>query len=144
MVALDAAVVVRVEVGHVAGLEGGVLLKVQARRVHVGAQDVKALFERGGAQVDEHKVLAVVSGIHLVACLELAAFGDYGLQVDVSCLLGHLDAGLDAQALGLVLAQKLLIAAAKLLELLDLLWRVLFPCAGTLHDAGSFRIDRAG
>ena len=144
VVALDAAVVVRVEVGHVAGLEGGILLKVQARRVHVGAQDVKALLERGGAQVDEHKVLAVIGGVHLVACLELAAFGDYGLQVDVSRLLGHLDAGLDAQALGLVLAQKLLIAAAKLLELLDLLWRVLFPCAGTLHDAGSFRIDRAG
>ncbi|MFR7670196.1 MAG: hypothetical protein ACLU0O_05280 [Collinsella sp.] len=41
-------------------------------------------------------------------------------------LLGHLDTGLDAQALGLVLTQKLLIAAAKLLELLDLLWRVLF------------------
>ena len=144
VVALDAAIVVRVEISHVAGLEGGVLLEVQARRVHVGAQDVKALLERGGAQVDEHKVLAVVSGIHLVACLELAAFGDYSLQVDVSCLLGHLDAGLDAQALGLVLTQKLLIAAAKLLELLDLLWRVLFPCAGTLHDAGSFRIDRAG
>ena len=144
VVALDAAVVVRVEVGHVAGLEGGILLKVQARRVHVGAQDVKALLERGGAQVDEHKVLAVVGGVHLVACLELAAFGDHGLQIDVTRLLGHLDAGLDAQALGLVLAQKLLIAAAKLLELLDLLWRVLFPCAGTLHDAGSFRIDRAG
>ena len=79
MVALDAAVVVRVEISHVAGLEGGVLLKVQARRVHVRAQDVKALLERVGAQVDEHKVLAVVSGIHLVACLELAAFGDYGL-----------------------------------------------------------------
>ncbi len=75
----------------------------------MGAQDVKALIERGGAQVDEHKVLAVVGGVHLVACLELAAFGDH-----------------DAQALGLVLAQKLLIAAAKLLELLDLLWRVLF------------------
>ena len=144
VVALDAAVVVRVEISHVAGLEGGVLLKVQARRVHVRAQDVKALLERGGAQIDEHKVLAVVSGIHLVACLKLAACGDYGLQVDVSRLLGHLDAGLDAQALGLVLTQKLLIAAAKLLELLDLLWRVLFPCAGTLHDAGSFRIDRAG
>ena len=144
VVALDAAIVVRVEISHVAGLESGVLLKVQARRVHVGAQDVKALLERGGAQVDEHKVLAVVSGVHLVACLELAAFVDYGLQVDVSRLLGHLDAGLDAQALGLVLTQKLLIAAAKLLELLDLLWRVLFPCAGTLHDAGSFRIDRAG
>ena len=79
MVALDAAVVVRVEVGHVAGLEGGVLLEVQARRVHVGAQDVKALLERGDAQVDEHKVLAVVGGVHFVACLELAAFGDHGL-----------------------------------------------------------------
>ena len=110
----------------------------------MGAQDVKALLERGVAQVDEHEVLAVIGGVHLVACLELAAFGNHGLQVDVSRLLGHLDAGLDAQALGLVLAQKLLIAAAKLLELLDLLWRVLFPCAGTLHDAGSFRIDRAG
>ena len=144
VVALDAAVVVRVEVGHVAGLEGGILLKVQARRVHVGAQDVKALLERGGAQVDEHKVLAVVGSVHFVACHELAALGDHGLQVDVARLLGHLDTGLDAQALGLVLAQKLLIAAAKLLELFDLLWRVLFPCAGTLHDAGSFRIDRAG
>ena len=144
VVALDAAVVVRVEVGHVAGLEGGVLLKVQARRVHVGAQDVKALLERGGAQVDEHEVLAVVGGVHLVAGLERAALGDHGLQIDVARLLGHLDTGLDAQALGLVLTQKLLIAAAKLLELLDLLWRVLFPCAGTLHDAGSFRIDRAG
>ena len=105
---------------------------------------VKALLERGVAQVDEHEVLAVIGGVHLVACLELAAFGDHGLQVDVSRLLGHLDAGLDAQALGLVLTQKMLIAAAKLLELLDLLWRVIFPCAGTLHDAGSFRIDRAG
>ena len=37
VVALDAAVVVRVEISHVAGLEGGVLLKVQARRVHVRA-----------------------------------------------------------------------------------------------------------
>ena len=144
VVALDAAVVVRVEVGHVAGLEGGILLKVQTRRVHVSTQDVKALLERGGAQVDEHEVFAVVGGVHLVACLELAALGDHGLQIDVSRLLGHLDTGLDAQALGLVLAQKLLIAAAKLLELLDLLWRVLFPCAGTLHNAGSFRIDRAG
>lgn len=144
VVALDAAVVVRVEISHVAGLEGGVLLKVQARRVHVRAQDVKALLERGGAQVDEHKVLAVIAAYTLSPALKLAAFGDYGLQVDVSRLLGHLDAGLDAQALGLVLTQKLLIAAAKLLELLDLLWRVLFPCAGTLHDAGSFRIDRAG
>ena len=144
VVALDAAIVVRVEISHVAGLEGGVLLKVQARRVNVGAQDVKALLERGGAQVDEHEVLAVIGGVHLVAGLERASLGDHSLQVDVSRLLGHLDTGLDAQALGLVLAQKLLIAAAKLLELLDLLWRVLFPCAGTLHDAGSFRIDRAG
>ena len=144
VVALDAAIVVRVEVGHVAGLEGGVLLEVQARRVHVSAQDVKALLERGGAQVDEHKVLAVIGGVHLVAGLERAALGDHGLQIDVARLLGHLDTGLDAQALGLVLTQKLLVAAAKLLELLDLLWRVLFPCAGTLHDAGSFRIDRAG
>ena len=144
VIALDAAIVVRVEVGHVAGLEGGVLLKIQARRVHMGAQDVKTLLERGAAQVDEHEVLAVVGGVDLVAGLERAALGDHGLQIDVARLLGHLDAGLDAQALGLVLAQKLLIAAAKLLELLDLLWRVLFPCAGTLHDAGSFRIDRAG
>ena len=144
VVALDAAVVVRVEVGHVAGLEGGILLKVQARRVHVSTQDVKALLERDGAQVDEHEVFAVIGGVHLVAGLERAALGNHGLQVDVARLLGHLDAGLDAQALGLILAQKLLIAAAKLLEFLDLLWRVLFPCAGTLHDAGSFRIDRAG
>ena len=57
VIALDAAIVVRVEVGHVAGLEGGVLLKVQARRVHVGAQDVKALLERGGAQVDDIRSL---------------------------------------------------------------------------------------
>ena len=69
----------RVEISHVAGLEGGILLKVQARRVHVGAQDVKALLERGGAQVDEHEVLAVVGGVHLVAGLERAALGDYGL-----------------------------------------------------------------
>lgn len=72
----------------------------------------------------------MVGGVHLVACLELAALGDRGLQVDVARLLGHLDAGLDTQALGLVLTQKHLIAAAKLLELLDLLWRVLFHAQG--------------
>lgn len=87
----------------------------------MGAQDVKALLERCGAQVDEHEVLAVIGGVHLVAGLERAALGDHGLQIDVARLLGHLDTGLDAQALGLVLTQKLLIAAAKLLELLDLL-----------------------
>ena len=121
VVALDAAIVVRVEISHVAGLEGGVLLEVQARRVHVGAQDVKALLERGGAQVDEHEVLAVICGVHLVAGLERAALGDHVLKIDVARLLGHLDTGLDAQAFGLVLAQKLLIAETKLLELLDLL-----------------------
>ena len=87
----------------------------------MGAQDVKALLERGGAQVDEHEVLAVIGGVHLVAGLERAALDDHVLQIDVARLLGHLDTGLDAQALGLVLAQKLLIAEAKLLELLDLL-----------------------
>ena len=72
----------------------------------------------------------MIGGVHLVAGLERAALGDHGLQIDVARLLGHLDTGLDAQALGLVLAQKLLIAAAKLLELLNLLWRVLFHAQG--------------
>jgi len=87
---------------------------------------------------------AVPSNIARKIIEDLMEFGIGSIAVGGTGFLGHLDAGLDAQALGLVLAQKLLIAAAKLLELLDLLWRVLFPCAGTLHDAGSFRIDRAG
>ncbi len=56
----------------------------------MGAQDVKALLERGGTQVDEHEVLAMVGGVDLVAGLERAALGDdLGLQIDVARLLGQ-------------------------------------------------------
>ena len=144
VVALDAAVVVRVEVGHVAGLEGGFCLRSRRGESTWAPRMLKPCSSGAVPRLTSIRSLPWLAAYTFVACLELAALGDHGLQVDVSRLLGHLDAGLDAQALGLVLAQKLLIAAAKLLELLDLLWRVLFPCAGTLHDAGSFRIDRAG
>ena len=107
----------RVEVGHVAGLVERVLLEVQARAVDVRAEDVEAVLERGGAEVDEHEGLVVAGGVDLVAGLELAALGARRVEAHVAGGLGELDGGGDALALGLVLRDKGAVVLAELLEL---------------------------
>ena len=91
VVGLHAAVVVGVEVSHVAGFVQRVLLEVEARGVDVGAQDVHALLHGAAAQVDKHKGLVVADGVDLVARLELAALLDGIGQVGVAGGLGQLD-----------------------------------------------------
>ena len=143
VVGLDAAVVVRVQVGHVAGLVERVLLEVEARRVDVRAEDAQAVLERGGADVDEHEGLVVAGGVDLVAGLEGAACGTGRVERDVARLLGELDAGGDALALGLVLGDEGAVVAAELLELGDGRFVVGLPGVRTFHrdpfSCGQFR-----
>ena len=134
VVGLDAAIVVRVEVGHVAGLVQGVLLEVEARGVDVGTEDVQALLHGTGAQVDEHERFVVTDGVDLVPRLELAALGDAGGEVDVTCSLGELDGGGHALALGLVLADEGAVLAAEVLELGEGHIIIFLPSVRSLHE----------
>ena len=73
LVLLDAAVVVRLEIGHLRVLIEGDLLQVKARGIDVRGGDDQAL---GGALLaddGQHQRLAAVGEPHLVACFELHA-----------------------------------------------------------------------
>lgn len=145
VVALDAAVVVRVEVGHVAGLEGGILLKVQARRVHVGAQDVKALLERGGAQVDEP-----IRSLPWLAAYTLSpALSSRPSAITVSRSTYPASSAILMPVLthrrSVLFSLKTAYSRGKAPRAPRLAVACTFSMLhGTLHDAGSFRIDRAG
>ena len=133
VVGLHAAVVVRVEVRHIACLEGGVLLEVETRAVHVRAQDIESLLQRALADLHEHEGLAVVYGIDFVAGLERLACGNRLAKLNIAGLLGSFGAGANAEALGLVLTDEFFVAGADLFEFDELLGGVLFPCAGAFH-----------
>ena len=134
VIGLYAAVVVRVEVGHVAGFVERVLLEVEARGVDVRAQDVHALLHGAAAQVDEHEGLVVADGVHLVARGELAPLGEAGGEVDVACSLGELDGGGHALALGLVLADERAVCGAEVLEFGEGRVVIFLPGVRSLHE----------
>ena len=134
LVLLDAAIVVRVEVGDLVLLVEGVLLHIEARVVHVRAEDVEAVLERLGAQAHEHEALALVGCVDLVARLELRASGDRVLERHIAGGLGKLDRRGHALALGLVVRDERAVVCAERLELAYLLLGVFAPRVGMLHD----------
>ena len=142
VVGLHTAVVVGVEVSHVAGLVQRILLEVEARGVDVGAQNVHAQLHRAAAQVDEHEGLVVTGGVDLVAGLERAAFGKGGLEAHVTGFLGELDAGGHALALGLVLADVTAVILAELVELGQGGVVVFLPGVRSLHDGTPIVLER--
>ena len=133
LVLLDAAVVVGVEREKVVLLLEGVLLEVDARRVDVGAQDVDAGLQVVGAEVDEHEGLAAVDDVDLVAGLELLARCDGLAELDVAALARHLDGGVAALALSLVVGDVGLVALAEVVQLVELLGGVGLPGVLSLH-----------
>ena len=139
VVGLHAAVVVGVEVGHIAGLVQRVLLDIESRAVDMRAQDVHALFERGGAQVHEHEGLLVVHGVNLVAGLEGTSLGHSVLEVYVAGCLGEGDGCGHALALGFVLADEGAVVAAELFELGKRCVIVCLPCVRTFHGGPFLR-----
>ena len=142
VVGLHTAVVVGVEVSHVAGLVQRILLEVEARGVDVGAQNVHAQLHRAAAQVDEHEGLVVTGGVDLVASLERAAFGKGGLEAHITSFLGELDAGGHALALGLVLADIAAVILAELVELGQGRVVVFLPGVRSLHDGTPIVLER--
>ena len=116
LVLLDAAVVMRVEVGEAAVLVERVLLDIESARVDVRAEDGQALFQRLLADLEQHDALLHVDGIDLVAGLELLAGTQDILQVAVTgalCLAHGLS---DALALRLARGEEIAVASGQFLE----------------------------
>ena len=134
LVLLDTAVVVRVEAGDLVGLVERVLLHVEARRVDVGTQDVEALLERLGAEMDKQQRLAIGGRVHLVAGDELLALGDAALKRQVAGGFGKLHSRGAALALGLVLGDEVGIAGAQTVKLGELGVGVALPRVGAFHE----------
>ena len=94
LVFLDAAVVMRLEIGQLAVLIEGVRLEIEARGVDVRGADVRAVVERLGADDGEDHALAAVVAVDAVAGLEAHA----GSEGDEAGLLGLGDRPVDGLA----------------------------------------------
>ena len=139
LIALDAAVVVRVKVGKARLLLERVLLHIEPGRVDVGAEDVESLLERLRADLEEQERLAVVRGIDLVAGDELCSLGDEAIECTVALLFCQRSCCRAALALGLVLADECLVSLAETQRLLALVLRRFLPCVRSFHGT-SFRL----
>ena len=133
LVVLDAAVVMGVHEGKLAGFVQRVLLDVQARAVDVRTKDVHAVGQRAGAQLYQDNGLVAHGSPHLVAGSKLAACGDGGVQAFVAGGLGAADGCGGELALGLVLGDEVDVAGGELLELGQLVLIVAFPRGFAFH-----------
>ena len=133
LVVFDAAVVMGVHEGKLAGFVQRVLLDVQARAVDVCAQDVHAVGQRADAQLHQDDGLVAHGRPHLVAGGKLAAGGNGGVQAFVTGGFGAADGGGGELALGLVLGDEVDVACGKLLELGQLVLIVALPRGFAFH-----------
>ena len=102
LILLDAAVVMRLEIGHARILIQGIRLQVQTRGIDVGRADVRALVQALAADDGENHALVVVVAVDAVAGLQLHA----GLQFPEAGLLSSLDRPLDGLPLHLAVADE--------------------------------------
>ena len=102
LVLLDTAVVVGIEIGHVAVLIDRVGLEIETGAVDVGGGDGHAVGDGTGTDDGEQQRLAAVVGVHLVARLE----GLGAVKGDKALRLGQLDGLGDGLALGLGSAEE--------------------------------------
>ena len=108
LVFLDAAVVVRLEIGHLRVLIQRKLLEIQLRGVHVRTRDHTARAQRLASHHSQHQRLAAVTVIHLRTRLECHAIF---IRYEPG-LLCQPDGRLHSLALGARRVQKLLIPLA--------------------------------
>ena len=113
LVLLDAAVVVRIQIGQAARLVQRVLLYIQARGIDVRAEDVHALLQRMAAHHKEQEALVHPVDVDAVACLERAALAHEHVKIREAARLRRLHGRAHALALGLSMVKVIAIRARK-------------------------------
>ena len=108
LILADAAVVMGLEVGHLALFIERAGLHVEARGVGMGRADIRAVAQVLAADDGEHDALAAVVEVDLVAGGKLHA-RLVGLEASLLC---QLDAVLHAKALGLAVVEEVLVILA--------------------------------
>ena len=127
LILLDAAVIMRIEVGETAVLIERILLDVEAARVDVCTENRQAVFQRLRAYMKERDRLLHVGAVNLRARCDLPSGTHDFFKIFVACRLRLSDDLAHALALRLALRQKLDVAFGKRLKFLFLSFGVRTP-----------------
>ena len=141
LILLDAAVVVRVQIGEAVLLIEGILLDVDARGIDVRAEDVHALAHRPPAHDKGDKALVHPAAVHAVARLEGAPLAHARGEVIKALRPCQPLGDLHAFALGLALVDIRAVITAHRLNGLQLLRRAALPGVPSLHGKSSFPVS---
>ena len=127
LILLDAAVIMRIEVGETAVLIERVLLDIEAARVDVCTENRQAVFQRLRTDMKERDRLLHVGAVDLRSRRELLPRTHDFFEILVACRLCLPDDLAHALALRLALRQKLDVAFGKRLKFLFLSFGVRTP-----------------
>ncbi len=148
LVLLDAAVIMRIEVGEAAVLIERVLLDIEAAGINMRPEDVHALGEWLVADIEERQRLLHIHRVDFIARLQLLPCSHDVCEVAVAHRLSLLHGLPDALALRLARAQELPVARTERLERLFFLFAVLIPDRNFLfffcHNDRSFLVFMNG
>ena len=133
LVLLDAAVIVRVQIGHVFIFVERILLDVQAGRINVCAEDVHALFQRLTAELECCDGLFVVHRVELGSGGELHALFASFVHADVAVLTQRADGIGDGFALGFAQVEVFFIIGGYFFEFRKIFGAVLRPGDLSVH-----------